>query len=1055
MELLRRFTCTWAMALFLSASAFAQTGKITGTVTDAETGEPLPGVNVVIVDAQQGATTDAEGYYSILNVSPGTYDVRASFVGFAPVTQEGVRVNIDLTTEVDFALQEQTAQLDEVTVQATEPIVKPDISANVANINAEEMQSLPVSSVEDVVSLQAGIQPGLQVRGSGANQVSLQVDDFSTRDGLTNSPTTNVSYTAIKEVQVQTGGFNAEYGNVRSGLVNIVTKEGPRDHYTADILTRYAPAQQKYLGAMPDDPNSYWMRPYLDEEVAFEGTRSGAWDQYLQRQYPDFEGWNEVVENLRSDGNPNNDLTPEQAREVFLFRHRKNFEIDDPDYTVDGSFGGPVPVLSEALGDLRFFASYRQTQTAYTIPQVRDAHRDRMARLKLTSDVAQNMKLTLLGRYSTENGINPTNQGWADGMITGGIAGSGDASGDGIFANDTGSLMDVSRVLLGGDFTHTLSSNTFYELHLQRLSSDYSTYPGPQRDESTVVETIGGYELNEAPFGWMPEGQNTISGMRIGGHWATGRDSSEVAVWSGEFDVTSQINQWMQLKTGIDYIYSNYAVNHGEVDSFFVNRARPKYRWNRQPNQGAAYVQNKLEFEGLVANVGVRLDYFNAGSWYEYEPYDRVFSPKFGADQLDEQLEESAPKRQLLLSPRLGVSFPVTTSSKLFFNYGIFRQMLNPNAIYSIRRVQSGAVDKIGNPAHPMPSTIAYELGYEHNLFNQFLLRVTGYYRTEDSQPRNVRYTSIDGQVNYAISRPYNYADIRGVEFTLRKNRGWVRGFANYTYMSVKRGDFGYARQFENRVQQRRFERNNDAAPPNKPIPQPYARVNLEFIAPASFGPEVLGVQPLGDWRLSLLGWWEAGNVFTWHGGGGSIQGLQNNMQWKDYYNLDLRLGKNFSVVGSDLQLFVDVSNLLNLKQCCGSSFQGPNDRQHYLQSLHLPEDTFQPETQEDIQDPYQFVPGDDAPGDYREPGTPFIPIEVVSSTSDVSDPMTRPLYYVEDQESGSGTYMAYRDGSWQEADESFVDSVLENKQYIDMPNESYFTFLNPRRVMFGLRISL
>ena len=1048
MSLLQRLCFAVIVTACFSTPAFGQSGKIAGTVTDAATGSPLPGVNVVVVGTQQGATTDAQGQYTILNVSPGTYDVRASFVGFAPVTQQGVNVNIDLTTEVNFEMQEQTEQLEEVTVQATEPVVKRDISANVANINAQEMENLPVSSFEEVVSLQAGVKSGLRVRGGGANQVALQVDGFSMRNGRTNSPSTNISYTAIKEVQVQTGGFNAEYGNVRSGLVNVVTKEGPRDYYTADVLARYMPAQKKYYGHFPDDPNAYWMRPYLDDEVAWEGTDN--WDIYTQRQYPDFEGWNKIAANLKDDNDPTNDLTPEQAQQVFLFRHRKNFEINDPDYTVDASVGGPVPLLSEMLGDLRFFGSFRQSQNAYIIPQIRDAYQDRMGRLKLTADIAQNMKLNLLGSYSSEHGINQNNQGWPN-MIKGGIVAQGE---DGIFANDTGALMDLENFLVGGDLTHTLSANTFYQVRLQRMFSDYSTYPGPLRDESEVVETIGDYELDEAPFGWMPEGQNTISGMRIGGHWATGRDSSEVAVWSGEVDLTSQLNEWMQFKTGLDYIYNNYDVNHGEVDSFFVNRARPKYRWNREPTQGAVYAQNKLEFEGLIANVGLRLDYFNAGPWYEYEPFSRVFSAKFGADQLGEMLEESGAQRHFRLSPRLGVSFPVTENSKMFFNYGIFRQMLNPDAIYAIRRVNSGAVDKMGNPAHPMPSTIAYELGYEQNLFNQLLLRVTGYYRTEDNQPRNVRFTSIDGQVNYAISRPYNYADIRGVELTLRRNRGWVRGFANYTYMSVKRGDFGYARQFQNRVQQRRYERNNDAAPPNKPIPQPYARINLEFLAPPSFGPTIAGVHPLGDWRLSFLGTWEAGDVFTWHGGGGAIQGLQNNLQWEDYYNLDMRLSKNISAVGSDLQLFMDVSNVLDLQRCCSAGFQGPNDYKYYLQSLHLPEDAFQPGTGEDVQDPYQYIPGDDQPGDYREPGTSFVPIEVISSTDAVSNPMSRPLYYVEGED-GSGQYMSFEDGSWQQADQEYVDTVLENKQYIDMPNEQYFTFLNPRRVMFGLRVSL
>ena len=152
------------LALLLPASAaLAQSGKIAGTVTDQATGDPLPGVNVVIEGTTQGATTDVDGYYNILNVRPGTYDVRASFVGFTPQILADVRVNIDLTTNLDIQLREETVGLDEVVVAAERPVVQRDVSASVANLNAEEIENLPVTDVADVIGLQAGFE-----RGSGS-----------------------------------------------------------------------------------------------------------------------------------------------------------------------------------------------------------------------------------------------------------------------------------------------------------------------------------------------------------------------------------------------------------------------------------------------------------------------------------------------------------------------------------------------------------------------------------------------------------------------------------------------------------------------------------------------------------------------------------------------------------------------------------------------------------------------------------------------------------------------------------------------------------------------
>ena len=97
-------------ALCLPATgALAQTGKIAGQVTDATSGMPLPGVNVVIEGTTQGSVTDAEGYYTIIGVRPGTFDVRASFIGYTPQVQEDVRVNIDLTTTLDFQLLDRAS----------------------------------------------------------------------------------------------------------------------------------------------------------------------------------------------------------------------------------------------------------------------------------------------------------------------------------------------------------------------------------------------------------------------------------------------------------------------------------------------------------------------------------------------------------------------------------------------------------------------------------------------------------------------------------------------------------------------------------------------------------------------------------------------------------------------------------------------------------------------------------------------------------------------------------------------------------------------------------
>ena len=1054
---------TWALLLFLSFSiAFGQTGKITGRAIDAETDQPLPGVNIVLVGTDQGAATDENGYYTIINVEPGTYDLRASFIGYAATTVEDFRVNIDQTTTINFELQSQAIAGEEIVVEASTPVVQPDVSANVANISSAEMENVPVMSLDEVVGLEAGIEPGLSVRGSGSDEVHYVVDGNAMRLGRSNEPYTNISYTSLKEVKVQTGGFNAEYGNVRSGLVNVVTKEGPVDHYTADLVVRYSPPHKQYFGPGPNDYNDYFIRPHKDPDVMYEGTASGAWSEYTQRQYPFFEGWNSVENQWNTDNNPNNDLTVPQLLELFDWYHRKDIDVQDPDYEIDGSVGGPVPLLSDRLGNLRFLLSYREDQNPYIIPQNRRYYKDRTGRLKLSSNITTNMKVILQGMYSHRYGLADNVEGWPS-LFEGELppypwSGSGhylanrlnDHHGTSfIWANDEWNPTDHYHDMVSVDFTHTVSSNTFYDVRIQRMYSDYNTVRPAIRDTSLVLNQIGPMKLDPSPDGWWMANIFTPGGVYMGGHWAEGRDTSNVAVWNIKADLTTQLNRFIQVKTGLEYIYSDYHIRHGEYQLFFAADVNPRWRWDRQPVQAAAYAQTKLEFQGMIAQLGVRADYFHGGGeWYDYDPYSRAFSPEIGKAGMDEYLEKAQMERLLNLSPRIGIAFPVTAFSKLYFNYGHFRQMLDPENLFNVRKIVTGAVDKMGNPNHPLPKTVSYELGYEHSLLDQYLVRVSGYYKALEDQVRQVNYISLDGRVDYDRMEPLNYADIRGLELSIRKNRGrYFRGFLNFTYMARKSGNFGFDTQYENLVEQQEYERISREHYQEKPVPEPYGRFNLEFIGPFDFGPDLMGVHPLGGWHLNLLGEWRAGQAFTWTGET-EIPGLQYNVRWKDYYMLDLRLTKDLDILGiGRVKLFADITNVFNLKFLSRyAAWFGSRDYENYMYSLQIPEDTFG-----DVEVlPYDFIPGDDRPGDYRQPGVEYKPIEIVSRVDALSNPSTYPLYY----EKESKRYMEWVDGSWREANSDMVNQVLEDKAYIDMPNYRFTRYLNPRSIKFGIRIT-
>ncbi|MDZ7374374.1 MAG: TonB-dependent receptor [candidate division KSB1 bacterium] len=222
----------FGLALTLEAG---QTGKIAGKVVDAGTGEPLPGANVVLQGTQMGAAADIQGDYIILNVPPGTYNLTASMIGYRQVTVTGVRVSVDRTVRIDFRLEQQAIDLGkEIVVEARQPLVQRDLTATAASVSAEEIASLPVESFQEILQLQAGVvsdsRGELHIRGGRASEINYLIDGISVTDPFSGKMAVGVDHSSVQELKVISGTFNAEYGQVMSGIVEVVTKD-PKDEF--------------------------------------------------------------------------------------------------------------------------------------------------------------------------------------------------------------------------------------------------------------------------------------------------------------------------------------------------------------------------------------------------------------------------------------------------------------------------------------------------------------------------------------------------------------------------------------------------------------------------------------------------------------------------------------------------------------------------------------------------------------------------------------------------------------------------------------------------------
>jgi hypothetical protein len=242
---MKRYITILLFIALLPYLAFAGTvGKIKGKVTDLTSGEPLIGANVLVLGTSFGAATDVNGNYTITNLEAGVYQVRASFVGYQTVTYSNIRVNADLTTELDFKLPGEGIELQQVNVIAEKPLINKS-STNANRITTSDvLEALPTRGIDNILGLTPGVvlqDKNIFIRGGRQDEVGFYLEGASITDPVVGGEYYHVQ-DAVEEIQVQSGGYTAEYGGANAGIVYTQVKSGTPDlkasvEYITDNIT--------------------------------------------------------------------------------------------------------------------------------------------------------------------------------------------------------------------------------------------------------------------------------------------------------------------------------------------------------------------------------------------------------------------------------------------------------------------------------------------------------------------------------------------------------------------------------------------------------------------------------------------------------------------------------------------------------------------------------------------------------------------------------------------------------------------------------------------------
>ncbi len=666
------------------------TGKIAGKVVDSATGQPLAFANVVILGTTLGAMALQDGSFVISRVPVGVHSVRVMMMGYETMTRTEVAVDADRTTSLEFSLQPKVvATLDEIKITGERAGIDFESSSTKHVVESKELTTLPVDSFQEAIALRSGVvaQGGqLHFRGGRTGEVLYMVDGIPVRDPLVGGAV-DLATLALSESEVLLGGLDAQYGNAQSGVVNISTKEGGNT-FSGEL--RYLTDD---YGAKDKTYNNYdkisvgFGGPFFIKNMTYFMSYEGTWeDTYLK--------------------------TPERRSRYRLL-----------DFI--------------SLGNRQSNESKFQTKVAYKIGR----------NYKLTAEYVQNYSLDdrYLHMWSRDGYIQTLLDTTTSGEIRRIYGGWSWYAADSTYlpynpAEHTPDYVDKFRQFKMV-WTHTVSQNLFYTLKFSQHAYNSTA--------SVLNKKPWEYEIRYPEY-WY----NLIDG-EVEPFYVTHGDfpyynerKTDILTFKG--DVTWR-KRGHTLQSGFEGTYNDMrllSLRYPERINAqgLYGALRSDYHYYNP--EGAYYLQDRWDHEGMVLNIGLRYDVFSVG------------------DQID--ATEVADRVKDQVSPRVGIAYPISDRDVLSFHYGRYYQIPDRSYIFEDRG-SSSPVTVRGNPDLSNETTISYQAAVQHmfssTVFGQFSVYYKDIFGLLSAQERVVS----DSPAPILVWVNQDYASARGFELSLRK----------------------------------------------------------------------------------------------------------------------------------------------------------------------------------------------------------------------------------------------------------------------------------------------
>ena len=745
-------------------SAQTQVGYIKGSITDGETGEGLPAATVYLIGTYYGATSEESGNYLVTDIKPGDYSVKVQYVGYVEQVYTGITVSSGQTTTLHFKLESQKNTFKTVTIFGDRRVIDLDEADTKVKVTSKDISDMNVRDVQEVVAMQAGVSKtadGLQIRGARVYETLYLVDNVTAQDPLAGTGFgVEVASGSIGEMELTTGGSGAEYGDGSAGVISTTIKEGGDKFQIA-----------------------------------------GSWQSDHVGIYDGSAQWQSDIADINMAGN-----IPGTKKKLTYFT---NFTMR----MSDTYFGSTANQLHSSLyTNDSFWAPRQENQFTNTV--------------KLAYQLKRGTKITLSNQHSLSINQNTRTLQIVgfDAILRPGFQYERSLN------LDNATTYTHAANLTALNIKHSINERLILRATVGRLFTNLRADANgrPFRSE-TVDQLYDEYSIVTNPVEVFNPGSNIqfvlpgpglINNGGISGTWHD-HFAKEITLKANiKYYPTNKINQFT---FGFEHKFNHYQwvdvsrpwvgapiqINDTTTTAS-ISIGSSNDIWEVKPNNGGLFAIDKITYKGIVANLGLRLNYWAPGKFAD----DAVNSPtapvidQIRTDYLDNTFGMFGLRYKVRLLPKVNVSFPVTSNNSLYFNYSHSMRLPHPRFLYAgldPTYQDRSFLSNVGNPDLNPEVNVSYELGYKTQVTKDFGITLSAYNnnRFDYIVSRRVIVKDQTGRpVTKVMYINQDYAKIVGAEFsTTYRIKEFMRVFWNVSYQ-VARGKSNSARESSLQIEQ-------------------------------------------------------------------------------------------------------------------------------------------------------------------------------------------------------------------------------------------------------------